>query len=124
MPNGSATTKTRAPWTEWFRLSETWKRAVIVRSDRSGCGLNCTRSTSRRLGSETSLIEIAEPAGASALLTTAVGAEVADAVPAEFRAVTRIRSVVPSSAEVSVYVLLVAPLMSEQLAPVRSQRRQ
>ena len=23
VPNGSATTKTRAPWTEWLRLSET-----------------------------------------------------------------------------------------------------
>ena len=123
VPNGRATTKTRAPWTEWLRLSETWKRAVNVRRDRSGCGRNCTRSMSRRLGSATSLIEIVEPHGASALLTTAVGAELADAVPAEFRAVSRTRSVVPSSAEVSVYVLLVAPLMSEQLAPVRSQRR-
>jgi hypothetical protein len=124
VPNGSATTKTSAPWTEWLRLSETWKRAVNVRRDRSGCGRNCKRSTSSRFGSDTSVMEIVDPAGASALLTTDVGAEVAEAVPAELRAVTRARSVLPSSTEVSVYVFDVAPLMSEQLAPVWSQRRQ
>jgi hypothetical protein len=82
-----------------------------------------TRSTIKRLGSDTSLMEIADPLGALALLTTAVGADVAEAVPAELRAVTRTRSVVPSSADVSVYVFAVAPLMLEQLPPVRSQRR-
>lgn len=123
VPNGSATTKTSAPWTECLRLSETWKRAVNVCRERRGCGLNWRRSTKRRFGSVTSLIWMVAPPGASALLTTAVGAEVAEAVPAEFRALTRTRSAVPSSAEVNVYVLLVAPLMSEQLAPVRSQRR-
>ena len=56
VPNGSATTKTSAPWTEWLRLSETWKRAVNVRRERRGCGRNWTRSISRRFGSDTSLI--------------------------------------------------------------------
>ena len=69
VPNGRATTKTRAPWTEWLRLSETWKRAVNVRRDRSGCGRNCTRSMSRRLGSATSLIEgLSGHAGPAAIL--------------------------------------------------------
>src|SRR5918994_5266436 len=81
------------------------------------------RSTNSRFGNDTSLIEIVEPLGASALATTPVGAEVAEAAPAALRAVTRTRSVVPSSAAVRTYVFPVAPLMSEQLPPVRSQRR-
>ena len=112
VPNGSATTKTSAPWTEWLRLSETWKRAVNVRRERKGCGMNWRRSIKRRLGSATSLIGMVAPPGASALAMTAVGADVAKAVPALLRAVTCTRSVVPSSAEVRMYVLPVAPLMS------------
>src|SRR5918994_707499 len=81
------------------------------------------RSTNSRFGNDTSLIEIVEPLGASALATTPVGAEVAEAAPAALRAVTRTRSVVLSSAAVRIYVFPVAPLMSEQLPPVRSQRR-
>ena len=70
------------------------------------------------------MTEIADPEGASALATTAVGADVAEAVPALLRAVTRTRSVVPSSADVRTYVFAAAPLMSAQLEPLRSQRRQ
>ena len=76
-----------------------------------------------RFGNDTSLIETADPTGASALLTTAVGVDVADCDPRLFFAVTRTRRVFPMSADVGTYVLFVAPLMSEQLAPVESQRR-
>jgi hypothetical protein len=124
VPNGTATTNTIAPWTEWFRLSETWNRAVNVRRERSGCGENESRSISSRFGSETSLIETLAPLGASAFATTPDGADVADAAPLAFLAVTRTRSVFPSSADVSTYVFAVAPLMSAQLPPLRSQRRQ
>jgi hypothetical protein len=124
VPKGIATTKTSAPWTEWFRLSETWNLATIVRRDRSGCGENETRSISSRFGSETSLIETVAPLGASAFATTPDGADVADADPRELRAVTRTRSVVSRSAVVRTYVFAVAELMSAQLPPVRSQRRQ
>jgi hypothetical protein len=55
--------------------------------------------------------------------TTPVCAEVADAEPAAFVAVTTIRSVLPASADTSVYVLLVAPLMLAHEAPALSQRR-
>ena len=84
---------------------------------------NWRRSTKRRFGSATSLIRIVAPPGASALAMTAVGADVAEAVPALLRAVTRTRSVVPSSAAVRTYVFDVAPLMLEQLPPLPSQRR-
>src|ERR671939_1091859 len=94
-----------------------------VRRDRSGCGLKRTRSTSSRFGSDTSATETLAPPGASALPTTPVGADVADVVPAEFRAVTRTRRVLSRSADVSVYVFDVAPLMFEQLPPVVSHRR-
>src|SRR5919201_3786329 len=76
-----------------------------------------------RFGRDTSVIEIVEPLGASALPTTLVGADVAEVAPAVLRAVTRTRTVLPSSAVVRTYVFPVAPLMFEQLPPVRSQRR-
>src|SRR5205809_299318 len=123
-PNGIATTNTSAPMTEWFRLSETWNRAVKVCRERSGSGSNCRLSISSRFGKETSLIEIVAPLGASALPTTAVGTEVDEAEPRAFRAVTRTRRDVPSSAALRRYVFAVAPPISEQLAPVRSHRRQ
>jgi len=69
-------------------------------------------------------MEIVEPLGGSAFTTTPLGTDVADEAPRLFLAVTRTRSVVPSSADVSLYVFSVAPLMVAQLPPVRSQRRQ
>src|SRR5215510_1551175 len=85
-PNGVATTKTSAPCTEWFLLSDTWKRAVNVCRDVSGSGLNDKPSIRRRFGSETSLIEIVVPLGASALSTTALGTDVEDDAPRVFLA--------------------------------------
>jgi hypothetical protein len=99
-----------------------WKRTVIVRRERNGCGENRTRSTINRFGSVTSAIDTVEPLGASAFATTPVGADVAEDAPREFRAVTRTRIVVPWSADVRTYVFAVAPPMSAQLAPVESQR--
>ena len=55
--------------------------------------------------------------------TTAVGADTATLDPAEFDARTRTRSVFPTSTDVSVYVLLAAPMMFAQLLPFESQRR-
>ena len=52
------------------------------------------------------------------------GFEVATLAPAEFVAVTRKRTVLPTSAETSVYEFRVAPLIEEQDPPDRSQRSQ
>jgi hypothetical protein len=58
------------------------------------------------------------------LLITAVGFEVEVLLPAEFDAVTRKRTVLPTSADVSVYVPLFAPLIPAQKPPLLSQRIQ
>ena len=105
-------------------LCHTWNRAVNVCRDVSGSGLNDKPSMRRRFGSETSLIEIVAPLGASALPTTALGTDVDDDAPRVFLALTRTRSVLPWSADESVYVLVVAPLMSAQFPPLASHRRQ
>jgi len=55
--------------------------------------------------------------------TTAVGTEVAWVEPSALRAVTRTRSVLLRSGDESSYVFPVAPLMLEQLPPVRLHRR-
>ena len=70
-----------------------------------------------RFGSDTSLIEIAAPAGAFAFVTAAVGAEVDVRDPRLFFAVTRTRSVLPTSTDFSAYVVEVAPEMLAQLPP-------
>lgn len=61
-------------------------------------------------------------AGAGVVFTTAVLPEDAVVVPARFFAVTTTRSVLPTSAPRTPYVLPVAPLTSEQLAPASLQR--
>src|SRR5438552_18996323 len=61
--------------------------------------------------------------GGWAAATTADGSEVAVLEPASFDARTPTRSLVRTSADVSVYVLAVAPMMFEQLMPLASQRR-
>src|SRR4051794_28672251 len=58
-----------------------------------------------------------------AAVTTAVAAEVAARVPAPFDALTTIRSVDPTSADVSVYEDVAAGMMSMQAAPVELHRR-
>jgi hypothetical protein len=60
---------------------------------------------------------------AGADTTTAVATESAVADDAEFVAVTRTRTVEPTSPATSVYVAPVAPAMSTQPAPPVSQRR-
>src|SRR5215510_6098015 len=57
------------------------------------------------------------------LATTAVSREPAEAEPELFDARTRTRSRLPTSADVSVYVLLVAPTMFAQLVPFVEHRR-
>jgi hypothetical protein len=52
-----------------------------------------------------------------------VGKETAVREPALFDARTRTRSLFPKSTDVSVYVLLVAPMMFEQFVPMVSHRR-
>src|SRR5690242_6777215 len=59
-----------------------------------------------------------------ARVTTAVGAEDANELPSAFFASTLNRIVLPTSAEVSMYVAACAPLIVEQLPPVLSQRVQ
>ena len=60
--------------------------------------------------------------GAVAFWITAVGTEVAVVWPSAFFAITRKRSVLPTSAEVSVYFVACAPLITAQLPPVLPQR--
>ena len=55
-------------------------------------------------------------------VTTAVTAEVAAALPAEFEAVTVTASVEPRSADAIVYVAAVAPAMAAHDAPPESHR--
>jgi hypothetical protein len=55
------------------------------------------------------------------LVTTAVGLDVADALPPAFVAVTVTSIVEPASAETSVYVVLFVPI-GAQFAPLVSQR--
>jgi hypothetical protein len=62
--------------------------------------------------------------GAAACWITAVGTEVEELPPSELAAVTRRRSVAPTSAEVNRYEPERAPLIEEQLLPFRSQRYQ
>jgi hypothetical protein len=52
-----------------------------------------------------------------------VGRDTAVPEPVLFEARTRTRSLLPTSVDVSVYVLFVAPMMFEQLSPFLSQRR-
>jgi hypothetical protein len=59
----------------------------------------------------------------AAAVTTPVAAEEADDEPALFDAVTTTRIVEPTSADANVYVLPVAPAISEQFPPPASQRR-
>jgi hypothetical protein len=59
-----------------------------------------------------------------AAVTTPVGTDVAEFEPSVFFAVTRARSVLPESTDLSAYVLSVAPLIVEQLLPFVSHRRQ
>ena len=54
--------------------------------------------------------------------TTAVAADVADAAPLEFDAVTVRRSVAPASGATSEYEAATAPLIDVQLAAEASQR--
>jgi hypothetical protein len=56
-------------------------------------------------------------------VTTAVGADAADADPPPFDAVTLTRMVDPTSTDVSMYVCAVAGRMSTQFPPEESQRR-
>jgi hypothetical protein len=62
-------------------------------------------------------------AGAAGAVTRADGADSACAEPSPFFAVTRTRTVLPRSADFSVYVDLFAPPMLEQLPPFGPQRR-
>jgi hypothetical protein len=66
----------------------------------------------------------AQPVGAGAVATriTAVGTDVAFADPSLFVAVTRTRSVLPTSTRRSRYVLAVAELILEHAPPFVSQR--
>src|SRR5205085_10164311 len=102
LPNGTPTTKTSAPCTGCFRVSVTRKRATTERRDRRVFGRYKTRWMISRFGSATSLIELAEPLGASAFVTTAVGADTTDAEPALFFPVTLTRIVVPMSTVLTV----------------------
>jgi hypothetical protein len=60
---------------------------------------------------------------AGALVTTAVGADDSDALPALFVAVTTTRIVWPASAAPTAYVCAFAPEIGEHAPPVESQRR-
>ena len=60
--------------------------------------------------------------GAAAFWITAVGTDVAVVLPSAFFATTRKRNVFPTSADVSVYFVACAALITAQLPPVLPQR--
>jgi len=62
--------------------------------------------------------------GGGAAATTAVAADVAVVLPPEFVAVTPNRSVLWTSAEVSLYAVPLAPMIEAQDPPFLSQRSQ
>jgi len=68
-----------------------------------------------------SMCQRATSPGSGADMTAAVGAEEAMALPAMLLAVTVNLRVLPTSVEVDVYVVAVAPLIALQLPPVESQ---
>jgi hypothetical protein len=114
--------KTSAPLIVLPRVSITFTRTVTgAVADRIGLGLNCTWSMSRRSGGFTAVTGTV-PVGGPAV-TLLVAAESAVPSPAAFRAVTRTRSVLPTSAERTTYVRLIAPVMSAHCWPPVLQRR-
>src|SRR3954447_1997810 len=135
--NGTAVTYTRAPWTGRSLHALTWKRtASCCVEPPITAGETSCRSSRRRAGELSCATLITPvPLGQPLLLggvvvvvdgrgaTTAVGTDVATAVPSALCAVTRTRSVLLRSGDESSYVFPVAPLMFEQLPPVRLQRR-
>src|SRR5438552_4726545 len=105
------------------RVSETWNRAWIGLLDVAGFGVNWTRSTTSRFGRLTCETRIAAPPCADfAGAIKSVSAVVATLDPLEFVAVTCTRSVWATSAEVSAYVVPVAPGTAAQPPPVPVQR--
>src|SRR5262245_15694228 len=126
--NGTAVTYTSAPATERPPHADTWKRTVRPPVE-SGIGLGVTRkrSTSRRAGGATwpmviEPVPLGQPVTGSSV-TTAVGADVAVSLAMAFVAVTRTRSVLPTSACLATYVFAVAPAIDEQLPPAELQLR-
>src|SRR5262249_40175031 len=119
-----------APWTDWLHVFDTCTLSVTVCVPRlTTPGSTWKRSITRRAGDETSATFAGPfPAGQpvtgafGAAVTSAVGTDVADDDPLEFRAVTRTRSVLSLSTVFRVYVLSVAPLIVEQLPPSLSHR--
>src|SRR4051794_620104 len=114
--NGIASARTMAPCTEWPAHAETWKRTVMSELEREiGDWSTCCPSISSSAGFVTlatgsGLVGFTgQPftlvgGGAEALVTTAVGSDVACAVPSPFFAVTRTRIVSFTSPLFSRYV--------------------
>src|SRR5580765_8954064 len=103
-----------APCTACPQVLETWKRATSACELRVRTGgLYWNPSMSSRAGGpiwaiETTLAPIGQPFAVAE--TAAVGVEVANVRPNWFLACTRTRIAWPTSAEVSVYVWLPAPV--------------
>src|SRR5207253_1801395 len=85
-------------------------------------GENVTRSIMSRSGRLTCVTAIAAPCADFAGAMSAVSAVVATDAPFELLAVTFARMVWPTSVDVSLYVVAVAPAMSPQPPPVPMQR--
>ena len=132
--NGTAVAYTSALATERPLQAVTWKRTVRSVVDRVITdGVACWPSMSNRAGGETvdtstGPVPAGQPfttggTGAVFGLTTAVSFEVACEDPSAFFAVTRTRSVSPTSAARTRYDELSAPPMLEQPLPWVLQRR-
>ena len=90
-----------------------------ARRERIGFGDTWKRSTSRRAGGVSwpmliGPLPLGQPVTGASVMT-AVGADVSVSSPIALRAVTRTRSVLPTSACLATYVLAVAPLIDEHL---------
>ena len=124
---------TSAPCTGPPQVEVTWKRRMSVAVLRWTTRGSLTTASSRsftggaRLETRSGLPPDGQPFprdDAAARRTTAVGSEIAVALPSEFEATTRKRSVEPTSTELRTYVAEETPSIVAQLPPIRSQRSQ
>src|SRR5690242_15760526 len=122
--NGTPRPWTIAPLTQTPLVVWTWNRATSGTERDEICdGEYVILSTTSRSGRLTLLIDWHWPAGGPLPVTTEVAFEIAADEPTLFDAVTRTRSVCPTSAAPSVYVCAVTGVPA-QSPPLASQRRQ
>ncbi len=130
-PSGNADVSNRSNPANTWKLPNTARRATVknefvVKNDTDPeggypplCG-PCTHTLPSSPPAPTANVNVPDVGCAT---TTAVAAELADAEPTPFDAVTTARNVEPTSAATTTYVAAVAPPISTHPAPPASHRR-